>query len=414
MEKENIIVALDIGTSKVATVVGDIDELGDLHIIGFGEVPSVGIEKGIVIKPNDAIRSIRESINQAETTAGLKINSAIVNIGGPHLECQNEREFLTFNVSQKEIDTHDIDSLIEKVSSKISKENYEIIHILPKKFILDDENEVLDPVNMIGSKLEAEFHIVLDKVNSYQNLKRVVQAAGIKPVNFIANSIASSMATLYPEEKDMGVIVMDIGGGTTDIAIYKEGSIEYTKSYPLGGNQITMDIAHRFKISRDDAEAIKKEFGMSIVEGANAKEIIDIYPRGSEEPIQIERYELIDTIEARLSEIFEILKTELSKTNYLGRVNAGIVLTGGVANTPLIRDLAEEIFGIDVRIGKPKDYRGFSDKISYPEYSTTIGMLTFLKNSSNFYTNEIINQNHSLDVFNFGKKLLEKIKNLFY
>ncbi len=414
MEKDNIIVAIDIGTSKVTTIVGDIGEYNDLHIIGLGETESKGIEKGIITQPKDAIASIRKSILQAEDTAGFKIDRAIINIGGPHLECQNEKEFTTFSIPQKEIEKEDIDALTQKVASKIGKENYEIIHILPKKFILDDENEVLDPVNMVGSKLEADFHIVLDKVNAYQNLKRVIEAANIKPIDFIANSIASAAAVLYPEEKDMGVIVLDVGGGTTDIAVYKEGNLEYTKSLPLGGKQITMDIAHRFKISKEDAEAIKKDYGLAIVEGLTSNDIIDIYPRGSEESIQIERYDLVDTIEARLSEIFEIVKAELSKANLPKNLNAGIVITGGVANTLFIRELAESIFDIDVRIGKPKDFSGLSEKLFYPQYATSIGMLIFMRNNNMLKTAEINTPKKPNDVLiNIFKRFINKIKEMF-
>ncbi len=415
MEKDNLIVAIDIGTSKITTIVGDIGEYNDLHIIGLGEVPSRGIEKGIVTKPQDAISAIRASINQAEDTAGFKIDHAVVNIGGPHLECQNEKEFSTFSIPQKEIEKEDIDALTQKVASKIGKENYEIIHILPKRFILDDENEVIDPVNLIGSKLEAEFHIVLDKINAYQNLKRVIEAANIKPIEFIANSIASSAAVLYPEEKDMGVIVLDIGGGTTDIAVYKEGSLEYTKSLPLGGKQVTMDIAHRFKISKEDAENIKKEHGIAVVEGLASNDIIEIYPRGSEESIQIEKYDLVDTIEARLSEIFEIVKSDLSKANLPKNLNAGIVITGGVANTLFIRELAESIFNIDVRIGKPKDFSGLSEKLFYPQYATSIGMLTFMKNNNLFSqnSNAFSVKKDSFNISETFKKLIDKIKEIF-
>ncbi len=412
MEKEKVIVAIDIGTSKVTTVVGEIDELGDLHIIGFGEAKSKGINKGAITNRNDVIKSIRESVNLAETTSGFKIVEAIVNIGGEHIEFQNDKEFLTFGVSQKEITHEDIESLHAKVISKVSKENYEIIHALAKRYIIDDENDVLDPEGMIASKLEAEFHIILDKQTSYFNLKKVVEAAGIHPVEFVANPVASATSVLYNEEKEMGVILLDIGAGTTDIAIYVEGAIEYTKSIPIGGNQITMDIAHRFRVSKEDAETLKKEHGVAIVEAVDPDEMISIYPRGYEEPIEINKSVLVETIEARILDIFDFIKKELQVTQLLGKVNAGIVITGGVANIPHIRALAEASFGTDVRIGRPKDYRGFSEKLSFPQYATSIGMLTMLKNDSNLISSQELNKNSSF--FDMLKKFAETVRSWFY
>ena len=412
MEKDKIIVAIDIGTSKITTIVGDIDELGDLHIIGFGEAKSRGIDRGIITNSHDAVRAIKESVNLAETTSGYKIMDAVVNIGGANLEFQNDKEFLTFGVSQKEITYEDIESLHNKVISKAAKENYEIIHALAKRYILDDENDVIDPEGMFGSKLEAEFHIVFTKLTPFFNLKKVVETAGIHPIRFIANPIASSVSVLYTEEKDMGVVLLDIGAGTTDISIYVDGAIEFSKSLPVGGNQITMDIAHRFRISKDDAEALKKEHGAAIVEAIEQNETISIYPRGYDEPVEVEKIELVDTIEARLLDIFDLIKKELQTTNLLSRTTAGIVLTGGVANAPYMRTLAEEAFGLDVRLGKPKDYRGFSEKLAYPQYATSVGMLTMLKNDSNIIQSQELNGKSGF--MDFWKKLTETVRNWFY
>ena len=228
----------------------------------------------------------------------------------------------------------------------------------------------------------------------------------------MANPVASASAVLYPEEKDMGIVVLDIGAGTTDIAIYKEGSIDYIKSFPVGGNQVTMDIAHRFKVSKDEAESLKIEYGGAIAD-LSENHVIEVFPRGSDEPIQIDQFELVDTIEARLSEIFEIVKNELEELGFINKINGGIVLTGGVANTPDIKELAENILGMDVRIGKPKDYKGFSDKIAFPQYSTAVGMLLFTKNNASGQTITPAESSADLDIFGFFRSLAEKLKNLF-
>ncbi|WP_457626444.1 cell division protein FtsA [Persephonella sp.] len=414
MGKENIIVALDIGTSKITTLIGDIDDSGNLVIAGFGEAPSKGIEKGIIVKPNDVIAAIRKSIDEAESTAGSKISGVIANVSGYHIECRNDSEKIEFNTSQKIVTQMDIGQLIEKVSSKLQpqKENLEVIHIIPKKYILDDEDEVIDPVGLVASKIEGKFHIVLDKINAYTNLKKVIESSRLRVIDFVANPIASATAVLYPEEKEMGIVVLDIGAGTTDMAVYKDGSIEYVRSFPVGGNQVTMDIAHRFKVSKEEAENLKTSYGAAIAD-VEEGEIIEVYPRGSDEPVHVDQLELIDTIEARLSEIFEIAKRELEDLGYLKKVNGGVVLTGGVANTPYIKELAESIFGTDVRIGKPKDYTGFSDKVAFPEYATSIGMLLFAKNKVSNLNTQSVPDSSGFDILKLGKILIEKIKSIF-
>jgi len=414
MGKENVIVALDIGTSKITTLIGDIDESGLLHIVGFGEAVSKGIEKGIVVKPNDVISAIRKSVDDAENIAGSKIGGVIANISGYHIECRNDTEKIEFDTSQKVITQMDISQLIEKVSSKIQpqKENLEVIHIIPKKYILDDEDEVIDPIGLVASKIEGKFHIVLDRINAYTNLKKVIESSGLRVIDFIANPIASATAVLFPEEKEMGIAVLDIGAGTTDIAVYKDGSIEFIKSLPVGGNQVTMDIAHRFKVSKEEAENLKIDYGAAIPE-ASQGEIIEVYQRGSDEPIHIDQLELIDTVEARLSEIFELAKKTLDELGYSGKINGGIVLTGGVANTPYIKELAEGIFNMDVRIGKPKEYSGFSDKLMFPQYSTSIGMLHFAKNRISVTNHHPVHNSTNFDIFKVGKSIIDKLKSIF-
>jgi len=412
MKKNNVLVSVDIGTSKTAVLVGDFDDTGELNIVGLGNTESKGIDKGIVVKPSDVILSLKKSIHDAETSSGVRIDSAIVNLGGPHLEFQNVSDFLTFGTNQKEIDDIDISTLVDKISEKLNQEQYKVIHIIPKKFILDDEDEVIDPRGFIASKILGEFHVVLCKVNTYANLKKVIESASVRVIDFVANPVASSASTLYPEEKEMGVLLIDIGGGTTDIAVLKDGSFEFIKTIPVGGNRITLDIAHRFRISKSDAEELKIEFGLAIVEALTENKILEINPIGSEEIVEISQYELVDTIEARLEEIFSIVKQEVEGANLLDKINGGVVITGGVANTPYIKELAASIFNTDVRIGKPKDYRGFSDKLNQPEYSTPIGIMLFKKNNFNFEKKSVAVKEES-DILSIFKNILEKIKSIF-
>ncbi len=412
MGRERIIVAMDIGTSKTTVLVGDVDNVDNLYIVGFGEAKTKGIEKGIIVKSHDVVRSIKEAVDMAESTTGSKISSVIANIGGYHLECRNEEEEISFETSKKTITSADLGELSSKATSKVSDEEHEIIHVIPKKYVLDEEYEVLDPTGLYGSRIRGEFHIVLSKTNSYMNLKRVIEAAGIKVLDFVANPIASATAVLYPEEKEMGVAVLDIGAGTTDLAVYKEGSIEYIKAFPVAGNHITMDIAHRFKLSKEEAEELKINYGTALVEHTE-ETIIEIYPRGSEEPLHINSLELADTIEARVAEILELARNELEDMGFLNKINGGVVLTGGVANTMFIKELAEAIFKTDVRIGRPTEFKGFSEKLALPQYSTAIGMLLFKKGSINTTSLPNIEPSTGMSIFEFGKSLIEKIKNLF-
>ncbi len=415
MKKNNIIVALDIGTSKTVALVGDVDNYGEVTIVGYGEAATEGMDRGLITKPNEVIRSIKRAVEGAETTSGVRISSAIINVAGPHLSSQNEADFLTFGTNQKEIDNADITILTQKIYERLNRDDQKIIHVIPKRFILDDEDIVLDPTGFIGSKLEGEFHIVLNKVNALSNLKRVVEASGIKVIDFVANPVASATSVLYPEEKDMGVLVLDIGGGTTDVAVLKDGSFEHTKSIPIGGQRITLDIAHRFKIPKSEAEKLKVEHGLAITEAISDEEYIDIYPIGSDEPITISKKDLVETIELRLEEILRIVKDDLEE-NYpelYNKINGGIVLTGGVANTPYIKELAEYVFDQDVRIGKPKDYKGFSDKINAPEYATSVGIIQFKKSIAMNKEPLQVSEDAESDILKPLKDFFSKLKKIF-
>lgn len=413
MSKNRILVATDIGSSKVTTLVADIDEVDGLHIIGWGESPSNGIEKGIITNPNELIKSVRESLSLAENSSGFKITTTVVNISGQHIDFKVETEGLSFQNQSKEIDENDIASLTGKVSEKVPKDISNILHILPKKYLLDDEL-VLEPIGLIGSKLDVEFNIVTTKLNMFNNLKKVVESTGVEIIDFVVNPIASAMSVLFEEEKDLGVACVDIGASLSDIAIYKNGSLEYLKSLPLGGNLITKDIAYRFRISKEVAENIKKQLGMSSVEFLESEESIDIPTREDGENVSINRYKLVETIEWRLSEILEIVRKEIEKTGLYERLNAGIVITGGVANTPYIQQFAQEVLDKEVRIGKPKGYKGFSDKFSYPDFATGIGMLQFVK------TYKLVNREFSnnknqrnLNISEMVNRFFDKIKELF-
>jgi cell division protein FtsA len=414
MAKSKIFVALDLGSSKVSTFFGDIDEIGNVYVVGFGESISKGVEKGIITSPVDAVKSIKESVSSGETASGFRVSGVLVNIGGNHIEAKKEKESITFTATNKEIDKTDVNSLIEKINSKYQNENTTILHIIPTKYILDDEDMVQDPIGLTANKLTGEFTVVTIKTSTLNNIKRVVESTGITVLDITVNPLASATSVLYPEEKELGVALIDIGASLSDIAVYKNGSLEMLKSIPIGGSLITKDISYRFRISRELAENLKIKYGLASVDFLEVDDYIEVPSREGEENIKIERKELVETIEWRLSEILEILKGELEKSGLYDKLTGGIVLTGGVANTPYIQHLAERIFEKDVRIGKPKEFKCFSERLYNPQYSTGIGMLQFLVNSMEKL--EITYNNKEKNLFNVEEwfsKFLSKIKDIF-
>lgn len=413
MSKNRMVVATDIGSSKVTTLVADFDEIDGFHIIGWGEAVSAGIEKGVITNPVELAKSVRESISAAENSSGFRITTVVANISGQHLDFKTETESLSFQNQGKEIDEVDIASMIDNVSQKLPKDSVNIVHILPKRYLLDDEL-VLEPVGLIGSKLDVEFNVISTKVNIHSNLKKIIEATGVEVIDFVANPIASAAAVLFEEEKDLGVACVDIGGSLTDIAVYKNGNLEYIKSIPIGGNLITKDIAYRFKIPRDLAEALKKQFGLASLEYLDSDEYIEIPTREDSSVVNIRRSDIVETVEWRLAEMFEFIRKEIEKSGMYEKLNAGIVLTGGVANTPHIQEFSQNILDKDTRIGKPKGYKGFSDKFTLPEYATSVGMLHFIRlqkvNSKSFSRSSAMKSVGFQNMFN---KFFDKIKELF-
>lgn len=413
MSKNRMVVATDIGSSKVTTLVADFDEIDGFHIIGWGEAVSAGIEKGVITNPVELVRSVRESVSAAENSSGFRITTVVANISGQHLDFKTETESLSFQNQSKEIDEVDIASMIDNVSQKLPKDSVNILHILPKRYLLDDEL-VLEPVGLIGSKLDVEFNVISTKANIHSNLKKMIETTGVEVIDFVANPIASAEAVLFEEEKDLGVACVDIGGSLTDIAVYKNGNLEYIKSIPIGGNLITKDIAYRFKIPRDLAETLKKQFGLPSLEYLDSDEHIEISTREDSSVVDIRLSDIVETVEWRLTEMFEIIRKEVEKSGLYEKLNAGIVLTGGVANTPHVQEFSQNILEKDTRIGKPKGYKGFSDKFTLPEYATSVGILHFIRlhkvNSKSFSKSSAMKSVGFQNMFN---KFFDKIKELF-
>ncbi|NPA13202.1 MAG: cell division protein FtsA [Aquificae bacterium] len=419
MGDRRTVIVLDIGTSKIITLVAEVDD-NDITIIGYGEEKSQGIEKGTIAHRDKLKKAIVNSIKKAEEYIGGNfpaIKSVYTNIFGVGLESKKASESIEFEEEDRKITKEDVDELYKRVEEKLKtpRSNFEIIHILDQNFILDDGSEVEYPINSIASRIEGHFIVITIPRNVYRNLEDLIRDAGYEIEGMVANPIASAEAVLDQDEKDMGVVVIDMGAGFTDVAVYKNGSLDYITSFPFGGSLITFDIAYVFKLPKSDAEELKKEHGVASVERIRENNyIIDVETR-EEEIKEITVVELAEVIESRLEDLFSRVKKKLEEDGYKELPKGGIVLTGGEANLPYIREIASRIFKADVRIGKPnRGYFGFGDILNNPKYSTAIGMLLFKKDEYKKYT-DISNPLPDFGgLKNKATSWLQKLKNLFH
>ena len=375
------IAALDIGSSKVVYVIGERDSYGDIHIIGVGEVPSKGIYKGTINNLSEARVSILRALQDAEEMAGVKVRDIVFNVSGSSLKnstikSQNERETITVSPNSTDIEEFHVNRLIERCLTKSKEDGYEIVYYTPRKFILDEQGEVKNPLGLVGSKLSAEVHIVKVSSTLIRNLEKVIKESGLNPVNKIVSAIASASATLTEDEKEDGVLLLDIGGGLTDYTVYVEGTPIVTGVVPFGGNNITKDLSYYLKVDNEEAERIKLKYGSAFADGVREDEVIKIKPRGEEREVPISRKNIAIVIQSRVEEIMEKVLTELDKKNVkLSLLNAGVVITGGTANLQGIKELVENMTGLPARIGIPKGIIGLRERIEDPKYSTVVGLL---------------------------------------
>ena len=373
-EKRDTVVGLDIGTTKVAAVVGEMKDDG-IHITGVGVSPSKGLRKGVIVNIESTVNSIKEAIKEAELMAGVKLTSAVVGIGGSHIKGINSHGVIA--IKGREVREEDINRVIDAAGAVAIPMDREIIHIIPQEFVVDDQDGIKDPLGMYGIRLEAKVHIVTGAVTSGQNLLRCTQRAGLEVIDIVLQQIASSEAVLTPEEMELGVALVDIGGGTSDVAVFTGNSIRYTGVVPLGGNHITNDIAFGLRTPYEHAERLKIEHGCALESLVSKDEVVEVPGVGGREPRKISRKVLADIIEARVDEILNLVKTELIKSGFYDLLGSGVVLTGGTALLPGIVEIAEQLFDLPVRIGRPRDVKGLSDIVNSPCYSTGVGLIIY-------------------------------------
>jgi len=369
------VVGIDVGTTKICTLVGEVDSHEHLHIVGAGVVPSRGLRKGVIIGVDDAAKAIIASIEKAERMSGYKIESAYVGVAGGHIQSLNTRGVVAIGRGDRPITQEDIDRAMEAAQAVAVPHNREIIHNIPRGFSVDEQEGVRDPIGLMGYRLEVESHIVTGAETSLRNVESCVRNAGVGITAKVLQPLASAEAVLKPDEREMGAVLVDAGGGTVDVAIFIEGSIWHSLVLPVGGNHLTNDIAIGMRIPFDMAEELKRQRGHALSELVPTDEVIEVRSFGQGPERAVSRRELAAIIEARAEEIFEMILREIKRSGYDGLLPAGVVLTGGTAGLEGIAELGRRVLNLPVRLGVPEDIEGMVESIQGPAYATSIGML---------------------------------------
>ncbi len=373
-----IAAAIDVGTTKVCTLIAEIEESEEesiVQVIGFGNAPSRGIKKGNVVNISQLAQSVMESVEQAEKLAGITISRAYVSVTGSHLFSMSSRGMIALHRRAGGITAEDVTRVMEAASAISIPYSQEILHVIPRYFIVDGQPGIQDPIGMEGSRLEAEVLIVTASSPALNNLRKCLKEVGIEPERFILAALASGEAVLTQAEKEMGVILADIGGGTTDIAIYMDGSILYTSSLEIGGNMITSDIAFGLRMPFSSAEEIKKKYGYALAEKVSEEEGVEAMVFGSDRKELVSRRFMAEIIQARVEEMFDFLYREAQKAGYAGLLPAGLVLCGGTAEMRGIEELGRQYLEMPVRVGKPSGVQGLVEMLGSPTYATAVGLL---------------------------------------
>lgn len=376
MEASEIVVGLDIGTTKIVCIVGRRNEYGKIEILGMGRSESVGVTRGVVSNIEKTVASIKAAVTEAENQSGVNIRTVNVGIAGQHIKSLQHRGIKMRNSLEEEISQNDIDALIDDMYKLVMLPGEEIIHVLPQEYIVDNEVGIKDPIGMSGVRLEANFHIITGQVAAVKNIHKCIQKAGLEVVELILEPLASSEAVLNDEEKEAGVVLVDIGGGTTDIAIFHEGIIRHTAVIPFGGNVITEDIKEGCTIIKSQAELLKMKFGSALASENKENEIVSIPGLRGREPKEISVKNLAHIIQARMEEIIENIYYEIKNSGYEKKLIAGIVVTGGGAQLKHMAQLVEYMTGMDTRIGYPNEHlaKGAQD-VTSPIFATGVGLV---------------------------------------
>ena len=372
--KDNLIVGLDIGTTKICAIVGNVTEEG-IDIVGIGTSPSRGLRKGVVINIESTVASIRKAVEEAELMAGCEIKSVYAGIAGGHIKGFNSQGIIA--IKNREVSSEDVKRVIDAAKAIAIPMDREVIHILPQEFIIDDQDGIREPLGMSGVRLEARVHIVTGAVASAQNIIKSCNRANLDVADIVLEQLASSEAVLSAEEKELGVALVDIGGGTTDIAIFIDGAIKHTSVLSLGGNQMTNDIAVGLRTPMAEAEKIKQKYGCCLSSLVGKDETIEVPSVGGRKPRVLSRQLLAEILEPRVQEIFDLVYRELIKSGYEDSIASGVVITGGSTILEGMPELAEQVFNLPVRRGVPANIGGLIDVVNSPVYATGVGLVVY-------------------------------------
>jgi cell division protein FtsA len=390
-----MIVGLDIGTSKVVAVVGDVDDTGQVEIIGIGSHPSRGLKKGVVVNIDSTVQSIQRAIEEAELMAGCQINSVYSGIAGSHIRSLNSHGIVA--IKDREVNSSDVERVIDAAKAVAIPADQRILHVLPQEFVIDDQEGVREPVGMSGVRLEAKVHLVTGAVNAAQNIIKCVKRCGLQVDDIILEQLASSQSVLTEDEKDLGVCVADIGGGTTDIAVFTEGAIRHTAVIPIAGDQVTNDIAVALRTPTQYAEEIKIKYACALRQLTNPDETIEVPGVGDRAPRRLARQTLAEVVEPRYEELLSLVQAELRRSGFEELIAAGVVLTGGSAKMEGVVELAEEVFHMPVRLGMPQFVSGLADVVRNPIHATGVGLL--LVGLQNRLTREELSENRQVGIW---------------
>lgn len=398
MNKSEFIVGIDIGTTKIVAIAGRINEYGKVEVISMGKSDSLGVKRGVVANIDKTVASIRKAVDQAVANANIEMNVAYVGIAGQHIKSLQHRGILVRDDINTEISFDDIRKLKMDMHKLVLPPGDRIIHVLPQEFIVDNEQGIKDPVGMAGIRLEANFHMITGQIAAAQNIHKCVTRSGVQVQDLILEPLASAEAVLSEEEMEAGVALVDIGGGTTDIAIFQDGIIRHTSVIPFGGDIITEDIKEGCMIMKPQAELLKKEFGSALPQKTQLKEIVSIPRLRGRDPREISLYSLAGIIEARMEEILKQVKFEIKSSGYENKLIAGIVLTGGGSKLKHIVQLTEFITGIDARIGYPNEHLAKTEieDINNPMYATAVGLLIKGAKAEEENVERVIAQNRTI------------------
>ncbi|MDY6943056.1 MAG: cell division protein FtsA [Pseudomonadota bacterium] len=372
--ENSLIVGLDIGTSKVVCIVGEITDNG-IEVIGLGSHPSRGLKKGVVVNIESTVQSIRRAVEEAELMAGCEIHSVFTGIAGSHVRSLNSHGIVA--IRDREVRQEDVDRVIDAARAVAIPADQKILHILPQEFIIDEQEGIKEPIGMSGVRLEAKVHMVTGSASAAQNITKCVRRCGLYVDDIILEQLASSYSVLTQDEKDLGVCLVDIGGGTTDIAVFTDGAIRHTAVIPIAGDQITNDIAVALRTPSHHAEEIKLKYACALPQLASPDESIDVPSVGDRPPRRLARKTLAEVVEPRYEELFGLILAELRRSGFEDLVAAGVVLTGGSSKMEGAVELAEEVFHMPVRLGVPEHVTGLADVVRNPIHATGVGLLLF-------------------------------------